>query len=92
MHPHVKFFDGLASKMDQVDPKISTILCGIRDQIDAHDKASSAGRLKMGNQNAKNSVIRSVNSLMDRHGEKYPELRRLLGRFVQKVNETGTLI
>ncbi|MDP2726097.1 MAG: hypothetical protein Q8P59_01005 [Dehalococcoidia bacterium] len=92
MHPHVQFFDKLASRMDPKDPKVARILCGIRDQIEAQEKANSAGRVKMGSQKALVSVVRSITSLMDRYGSEHPEMREILGRFVQKVNRTGSLI
>lgn len=91
MHPHVAFFDKLASSMDAKDPRIARVLCGIRDQIDAAVKANAAGRVKMGNRKSLLSVLRSVSDLIDKHGDEHPNLRKLLAHFVQKVNQNRSL-
>lgn len=92
MHPYVKFFDILASRMDKSDPKVARLLCGIRDQIDASAKGFASGRVKAGNTKSINSVMRSIASLMDNHGDSHPELRTLLAKFVQRVHEKGSLV
>lgn len=92
MHPHIQFFDQLASRMSKVDMKVSRLLCGIRDQVDAAHKANSAGRVKLGCTKSVDSVLRSVNQLIAAHGEQYPDMRRILARFVEKVERTGSLI
>lgn len=92
MHPYVKFFDVLASRMDGTDPKVARLLCGIRDQIDASAKGFSSGRVVAGNIKSTKSVLRSVASVMDTYGDNYPELRSLLAEFVQRVTEKGSLI
>ena len=92
MHPYVKFFDILASRMDKRDPKVARLLCGIRDQIDASAKGVSAGRVKAGHVKSLKSVLRSVGSVMDKYGDEHPELRQILGQFVQKVNQKESLV
>lgn len=91
MHPHVAFFDKLASVMDQRDPQIARVLCGIRDQIDAAVKANAVGRVRMGNKKSRLSVLRSITDLMDKQGDKHPNMRKLLAHFVQKVNQNESL-
>ena len=92
MHPHVQFFDQLASRMSKTDMRISRLLCGIRDQVDAACKATSAGRVKMGCTKSVESVVRSVEKLIADHGKQYPDMGRILARFVEKVKRTGSLI
>lgn len=91
MHPHVRFFDRLATRMDKQDPQVARILVGIRDQVDAAVKANQVGRIRLGHRKSLDSVLRSVTHLMEKYSAKYPSMANLLGRFVSKVQRTETL-